>query len=112
MNNQEVFDIVWERAKDKRKAFSNENEFCKYRNEEGVACFVGVCIPDDTYNEDMEGHDFHNLIARFPVIKDIFKDCDSSFVKSLQVIHDSNEPKEWEELLRRKAVEQNLTVPA
>ena len=58
MNNQEFFDIVWNRAKDQRKAKRDDETACKYRMElpsgEVLKCFVGECIPDEAYDHRMD----------------------------------------------------------
>lgn len=43
MNNQEMFNIVWERAKDKNRCMA-EDETCFFRGKNGSKCFIGACI--------------------------------------------------------------------
>lgn len=111
---QGVFDVVWERAKNKVAAM-NEREECCYRtthNGEPIACFLGVCIPDSLYDPRMEMKDANTLAEQFPVqfIK-VFGDTDPEYLRDMQRIHDFKDPSEWDHSLRCFANAYELTIP-
>lgn len=107
---QAIFNIVWERAKDKRKAQSDPNGACAYRTEDNLACFIGQCIPNRYYITNMEGPVSELLIYLSPKIKGIY----SSFIDELQYlqnIHDDDDPELWEEKLVKFATRNKLKIP-
>lgn len=115
MTKQEIFNVVWERAKDKRKAW--DNGLCMYRmplgNGESLKCFAGVLIPDDMYDPNMERATAHPLMSMYPELKPylIPSDGKAGFIRSLQGIHDDFRVEEWDGMLRMFAENDFLTVP-
>ena len=117
LSNQEILNIVWERAKDKRKALQVVAHLqdlcgCRFRaNVEGevLACFVGACIPNSLYVPKMDDCDLHELITRYPQLG--FVPGQYKFLKDLQSVHDFRNVEEWEELLRNTANGYGLTIP-
>lgn len=116
MNNQEMFDIIWKRAKTPVKAlikFGTEGHArCQYRASEGYKCFIGECIPDEMYKPDMEDYTtFAALTYKFPEIKQLFNNVDRMFFDLIQNIHDIRNETEWNECLINLAKEYKLKVP-
>lgn len=71
MQQQEVFDVVVAHLFTQRRQ-SLTSGFCAYRGVEGTKCAVGVLIPDDVYNKDMEEkcvdelvHQHYEVLPRF-----------------------------------------------
>jgi hypothetical protein len=122
MTNQEVFNRVWERAKDKRRASTHPDSgtlvstSCKYRltleSGEILKCFIGELIPDELYDPSMERKAIWGIFPEFPEIKSLFAECDKGMTDSLQFIHDRRHPDQWEIELRSIASVYNLTIPA
>lgn len=103
ITKQEAFNLVWERAKDKRRAVAHGR--CLYRAPDGLKCFVGVLIPDEKYDARFD--------SEWRTTGEVM-DCDKElerFLCSLQGIHDWTEPAEWERLLRQVALAEGLEVP-
>lgn len=111
MTNQEVFNRVWERAKDKRKA-ELPNGKCRYRTECGLACFVGALIPDEIYSTSMEEKSAWTLFQEHLSIVDLFDGVDQRLIEDLQEVHDDRCTEGWEAELIDLASVYNLTVPA
>mgnify|MGYP000264000552 FL=1 len=124
---QEVFNKVWERA---YTPIRSENEallqpstpgknICSYRNpKDGVNhCFIGVCIPNEVYNEEFEGMGALDLFKSYPnEMKLIFGNMVTEYraknaLSELQSIHDLIEPEFWHERLREFAIKYNLAIP-
>lgn len=110
LSNQEVFNVVWERAKDKRQAKKEEGwPVCWYRMGEdpnGLACFAGALIPNEEYSPQFE---LNGAVYANPWFSDHVEDIE--FLGELQTIHDGYIPEEWEGLLRDKARQYGLEVP-
>lgn len=105
---QEIFNAVWERAKDKRRAVSEPNGPCRYRTAEGLKCFAGVLIPDDKYDPSMEGRGSYTvsfLVDAYPSIEE------QRLIGRLQSVHDYYRIDEWEDRLRDIAAHFELEVP-
>jgi hypothetical protein len=117
MTLQEVFDKIWERAKDKRKSLrdpSAEHSKCAYRSPDGLKCFIGVLLPDQNYMPVMD--DGRAVPAKTGVgyVKDFIPLASEVFeehLHALQRIHDNAPPHRWEECLRNFAARRELTVP-
>lgn len=113
MNKQEVFNKVWERAKDKRRATEGVAEIrCLLRADRkanSLACFIGVLIPNEQYTPDMEDIGFMQLLRA--IQKEDFFMVDYHFFLDIRSIHDSNSPHMWDTLLRELAARYKLTVP-
>lgn len=118
---QEIFNIVWMRAKDKRQALRG-NGHCSYRSDitdpTSLACFIGECIPDKAYIPQLDSDGNGNIDN---AIDDVFYEHIHLFpvewdgmlgqLGSLQGIHDLYEPSEWEQELVNFAKNNNLTIP-
>lgn len=106
---QSLFDIVWKRAKDPRKAISSDGE-CLYRGggEDGsLCCFVGAAIPDSLYDPAYERKGAWKVAEAHP---ERFADL-GRLMGMLQSIHDDCDPEEWEGELRWLASSRGLKVP-
>lgn len=113
MNTQEAFNIIWERAKIKKKAI-NEVDYtrpgCKYRADNGLACFIGVLFPDECYRPELEGQSI-NALLESNELPSVLDSIDESFLILAQPIHDVDPVEDWEENLRALASDFNLTIP-
>lgn len=116
MTLQELFDIVWERAKYHRRAMStpdiDQNMYCTYRNEHGCCCFLGAAIPPDKYDPAFD-HEFENPSKAMHAVMVVcgLDESLTSRVSEIQRIHDRLEPEEWADRLRAYAKQHDLTVP-
>lgn len=119
---QRLFNIVWERAKDKRKAFrasvDGASEGCAYLAEDELTCFWGACIPDYKYSPEFEGFK-PSLGKGTPVLlAGLRGEWDygeleklSAFACDLQSIHDRHSPDKWQKRLIGLATNCGLVVP-
>lgn len=113
MNTQEAFNLIWERAKIKKKAvetLEKGNLVCKYRAANGLPCFIGAIITDEEYHEDLEGRSISTLL-REHMVDGIFNDIEEQFLTSMQAIHDVYSAELWEMELRNRALRFGLIVP-
>ncbi|MFN9029662.1 MAG: hypothetical protein ACK54C_01980 [Betaproteobacteria bacterium] len=102
---QDVFDTVLNHLRKQGPATDDRGE-CVYRTAEGKRCAVGVLIPDDMYDPDIEGgscglvaHTFtyppctgrsHALKATMDRVYPTLTEDDWWFLKALQVAHDDS----------------------
>jgi hypothetical protein len=107
MTNQEAFDKIWERAKDKRRSTSPVNSACLYRGPDGLKCFVGVLIPDAEYSPDFEVGGVDRIAQHVPTLAGL----DIAMLKECQLVHDAYLPSEWRFRLRLVAESFGLQVP-
>lgn len=120
---QEIFDIVWERAKDLRCAEDVPGGPCRYRASNGLACFVGVLIADDVYTTNIEGQTVAAALLRFEnsvtfnedlldaLIESGIASDDWELVSILQQVHDEISPENWASALMVIANVYELKVP-
>jgi hypothetical protein len=113
MTNQEVFNRVWERAKDNRCA-NGPDGGCMYRNPDGLKCFIGHLIPDELYEAEMEGRTVRRLLEEYPntFLALGLTGANLPLMQALQNVHDYRYPEMWERELRQIAIVYSLTVPA
>lgn len=102
LSMQEMFDKVWERAKDKRKAVTPSRR-CRYRNYAGLKCFVGELLSDEEYRPGMEGKPVAQL--------GLFAGRELALLENFQLIHDVEAPNCWAVSLTQVARRFNLEVP-
>lgn len=116
---QEMFDKIWERAQDKRKARRKDSApggDCAYRGRDNLCCFVGIFIPDANYTPIIEGfaigaenHDMKTALrhARLPMAEI----DDRRFLADIQRVHDMREPEQWNDWLQKIAYNNSLNCP-
>lgn len=112
LTRQEIFNKVWKHAiVEKNPKSLDEWLDCKYRGPDNKKCFLGVCIPDNLYQQRFEGYAADTI---FNVIGNKLFDKRSvgvHFLHAIQSIHDKSETHHWEELLREFATANKLVVP-
>lgn len=108
MNNQQAFDIAAKHLlTQKRKSFTEGSE-CAYRGDNGLMCAIGVLIPDDVYDPDMEDTSITSLFEEFPYFSDNWSLVRVDLLQRLQQIHDNWEENQWLEQLQRTSSKYNL----
>lgn len=80
---------------------------CAYRGEDGKKCALGILIPDDKYNPDIEGARGSDVIKNYTEIKKPSKGL-LRLADALQAIHDTIEPTSWGDALRALAISHGL----
>ena len=97
MTNQEAFDIaavgmIKQGARSLVDPGPDGSNACAYRGEDGMKCGVGFLIPDELYDEDMEGLNAEGLIKRWPSLglEDVAVLC-----TEIQAMHDEFDPDYW-----------------
>lgn len=122
MTKQEIFNTVYNglHAQNFDKSHDDELIVCRYRDDNGRKCAVGVLIPDELYNSEMETWGIGTLISRGIVDIGLPIDADDSlfadyrhFLSNLQSAHDGScGGQDMQNLLRVVAHQHELTVPA
>ncbi len=121
MNKQEAFNKIYLHAQKKVKSFDVINLKCSYRGPNGAKCFIGCLIPDEVCPA---GVDYGvSLVDILPLCGvDLGKmglnadgidewSVNYHFYHELQLIHDSNEPNDWNYALKEFANEYKLEIP-
>jgi hypothetical protein len=101
LNRQKVFDTVaWHLLTQGQKC-GDENQ-CRYRDEAGHKCAIGVLIPDDRYTPKMEGTAASILATTDAIDIDYYHEGiranapeDRDFLQALQDIHDDYDVSTW-----------------
>ena len=79
---------------------------CAYRGAEGTRCAIGCLIPDDRYDESLEGDN-----AEDPTVREAagISSGDTLLAIRLQNIHDGADPESWESSFSKVAADFELT---
>jgi len=64
MTTQEYFNLLIETSKSGGFPATAEDGTCAYRGKDGKKCAVGVIIPDDVYDVEMEGKPVYDLLEK------------------------------------------------
>lgn len=91
MTKKEIFIAVCNHlAKQKARSVGN-NEYCVYRGPGGKKCAIGALIPDEIYDERMEGKTILELIDMANnediALPEYFED-EEALLERLQTLHD------------------------
>lgn len=102
---QEVFDQVVDHLRKQGKpSFMDEGSArCAYRGHSGLKCAAGCLISDNEYRVTMENRTWSAMVR-----DTVVPIHHANLIESLQEIHDSNEPKNWEYRLEFTAKRFNL----
>lgn len=127
---QAVFNIVWEEfaVKGRPQAFDQAAGKCVYRGlnpatkkreaDSDMRCVVGVCIPDNMYDPDLDSYGsisrVHGNMSKW--YNRVFNGIDVKYLILLQRAHDTSPPgetftKSMNTKLREIAEDQDLTIP-
>lgn len=94
----------------------NDRRKCAYRSDVGC-CAVGHLIPDEIYRYEMDANastSVLNLLQDFPEVNNfiladnVTRDVSEIFLVDLQHIHDTSDPCEWPDQLKRIAERYDL----
>lgn len=121
MTNQEAFNTVVQHLRTQGEPSINPKNSryiarCLYRHPDGIKrCAVGVLIPDELYQDDMECQSVYDLVTNgdLPFLSDL----DINLLTNLQDAHDRNHEttEEWrlhmESEYKIIAHRYNLTIP-
>jgi len=88
MTNQQAFNKIWNHFIVNKGKKSSEGSYCKYRDGAGNKCAVGVLIPDNLYDKNLEGKGYAVLISEHESMKVFFKDINIQLLLDLQCTHD------------------------
>jgi hypothetical protein len=117
MNNQQAFDtMVQHLRKQGQRSRERDSTTCAYRGADGLKCAVGALIPDEIYNEEIEGKSITRLLISerntFPELSKLFEGVDEQLLDGMQNIHDYSEPNQWEYNFKSIAEDYNLNYTA
>jgi len=135
MTNQEIYDKVLFGLRKQGHASAmydehGEFESCAYRGDNGDRCAVGMLIPDEIYNQEIEGLGLYSIVnsedfcestppftrMRVAMLRQILKESGIKknqlhFVRELQIAHDdglNHSTKLFEERMQGIAKEYDL----
>ncbi len=107
---QEIFDIaathlLRQNSKSARHSSNSHSVACLYRGRGDLKCAIGIFIPDDLYDKDMEQKDVNVLFQEFP---EALAACgldvsEKKLLRGLQSIHDQHPVREWRARLSQLA---------
>lgn len=92
MTKQEAFDKVWNHfiTNDGPQSITIVGS-CLYRLDRDpkspIRCAAGVLIPDELYEQEMEGSTSNTVILKYPLVGDILQDA-YGLVREMQLLHD------------------------
>lgn len=69
------------------KSYLGDSQNCAYRGEKYNKCGVGVFIPNDLYDDSIEGSSICGLLERYPGLKE-FMPLTSYAMGEFQLVHD------------------------
>ena len=99
LTKQEMFDkAVRHLLTQRSRSLDKENEFYAYRGEEGKMCAIGIFIPNELYNEDLEHKQCHDIWGLLGLNIELLK-----LAENLQFCHDRMSPGDWHWKLREIA---------
>ncbi len=85
MTKQSILDRLWQHFVVERKPFgTNSDGVCRYRGTNGVCCGVGLFIPDDKYEPDMEEMSPRGLADRLDWPVEV-----TQLLEDVQSVHDN-----------------------
>lgn len=122
MNKQELFEKVANHLIGQNKRSIDDSGKCKYRGNDGTSCSIGCLIPDDLYTPFIEGLTVFDMVYdndNFPSfsscgkLRHIFQRLEIfphnfELLIFLQTCHDSYEPEQWLQELRKIAIKFKL----
>lgn len=114
---QETFETVVNHLLQQNAKSTSMLGDCRYRGETGnkvLKCAVGCLIADEHYNPDFDrmsnaDENFNKYII--PVVKESGYYSEAMFLRTLQDVHDSNEPEVWRQKLELVASELGVHMP-
>lgn len=105
-SKQEIFDQVSQHLLNQKaqsiKTFSDGYQ-CAYRGDNGTKCAAGILMSDAEYTENMDGNTWCELVD-----KGIVPRANGHLIRSLQTLHDLEQPRLWKEGLEDIADQHNL----
>lgn len=113
---QNTLNAVWAHALSmKERCETSDSDACQYRGPDGSRCFFGALIPDELYDEMMEGQNASAVVIEYPSLEENLLErglsIGGSFLNNLQSIHDRHFEQRFERLAEM-ALQSQLAVPA
>lgn len=121
VSKQEIFDFVVahlrnQKVKSEQWDENKRDDVCVYRGPNGTMCAAGCLISDDEYHPDFESKSATYVVSRIFATKWLELTPDicykAHFLRELQTIHDSGEPRDWEAMFRDAAHHEGLEYTA
>lgn len=100
MTDQEIYDKVAIHllTQNKRSQINyGDGTRCVYKSPNGLMCAMGILIPDELYNETMEGENINNNSAVQDAIG--LRSNQTKLANILQRCHDYVHPADWKKVL-------------
>lgn len=112
---QKIFNKVYRHLiKQNKQSIAADGGACLYRGPNGLRCAIGCLITNEEYTPNMEagrrgGGNVFALHESKLLPKRLWKHV--GLLRNLQVIHDSNPPKNWIQELNSCATREELSIP-
>lgn len=117
MDGQLMFDTVVRHLMVQRvqsntlvKTDCGTRQVCAYRGLDGGKCAIGALIPDEVYDQKMEGLIVDQIVSKYPVLEKYIPDLYVAY--QLQRIHDMCKVNQWPIALWRMAKLNNFDPSA
>lgn len=108
MTNQQVFSIVYLHLISQNSKAARDGK-CYYRTPDGRKCAIGILIPDENYDQSLEGLG----ASQSKVLRAAgLSEDQAEFARELQRVHDLKPVARWEACLAGVAEYYALTVPS
>jgi len=112
-SRQELFDIMATHLMTQgTRSVNPDSAVCLYRGPNGTKCAVGVLIPDDEYDEDMENEKAGAVAAHFIKDSDLRQEFQNNFalMQDMQQLHDRTDVVMWRVKLSVIATDHQLNT--
>jgi hypothetical protein len=113
MNMQQLFDqVAIHMVQQNAKSVDDDGDICLYRGSGRLKCAAGVLIPNELYDDNMEGQSIGQVLAHYPALQERLglDEQQVNLLSDLQQIHDDEEPADWREHLRVAALDHGLSA--
>ena len=114
LTEQDAFNKIYEWFSDPShaKSYDAHQMLCKYRDDHGNKCAIGVLIPDELYDPAMENMSLGEVVDRLP---SVFDDVNMSMNFLLRVQHAHDDAHDRENVIEQLQIVADgfqLEVPA
>jgi hypothetical protein len=95
-----------------RRAVDENNE-CVYLSEDGLKCAAGCLLPEEHYDEDIEGAYVtdEQVIEHFNMAGvNLREQANLDLIRKLQTVHDDSDPKDWYDKLMDIAADESFVA--
>jgi len=97
MNPQKLFENIIKHQRKQGRQCTTEVGLCVYRyDDKGLKSAIGSVMPDDLYNENIEGLTIKAVYNAFLEIQEYFGQDNLALLILMQEVHDHKKYSDWE----------------